>query len=193
MQEPGSSGAPVLHHLSALRGAEELGGLAYVARGHPQDGPVAAGARADGVDGRHVDLRLGELPVQLGHRAHALLATHKEGALGAGEFPLGGPRELLEPRGVPGLPSPEGNNQAVAVAYQTNCDRCNAELVRNELKAYSLNEGASDVPRSAAVQFVVGALVSILTWWIEEKSKLSLAEANAIFRRLTIPAILGKP
>jgi len=68
-----------------------------------------------------------------------------------------------------------------------------AELVRNELKAYSLNEGASEVPRSAAVQFVVGALMSVLTWWLEEKSKLSPAEANAIFRRLTIPAILGKP
>src|SRR5712692_5896299 len=39
-----------------------------------------------------------------------------------------------------------------------------AELVRNELNAYSLNE---------------------------EKSKLSPAEASAIFRRLTIPAILG--
>ena len=66
-----------------------------------------------------------------------------------------------------------------------------AELARNELKAYSLNEGSSDVPRSAAVQFVVGALMSILTWWIEERSKLSPAEANAIFRRLTIPAILN--
>jgi hypothetical protein len=32
--------------------------------------------------------------------------------------------------------------------------------------------------------------MSILTWWIEEKSKLSPAEASAIFRRLTIPAIL---
>jgi hypothetical protein len=28
-----------------------------------------------------------------------------------------------------------------------------AELVRNELKAYSLNDGPSDVPKSAAVQF----------------------------------------
>jgi len=67
-----------------------------------------------------------------------------------------------------------------------------AELLRNELKAYSLHEGSSDVPRSAVIQFVVGALMSVLTWWIEEKSKLSPAEADAIFRRLTIPAILGE-
>src|SRR5712692_4319247 len=93
---PARAGGPALRRPSALRGAEELGGLAHVARGHPQDGPVAAGARADGVDGRHVDLRLGELPVQLGHRTHALLATHQDGALGARELPLGRPRELLE-------------------------------------------------------------------------------------------------
>src|SRR5712692_2039260 len=73
---PARAGAPALRRPSGLRGAEELGGLVHVARGHPQDGPVAAGASADGVDGRHVDLRLGELPVQLGHRTHALLATH---------------------------------------------------------------------------------------------------------------------
>src|SRR6266568_1660071 len=66
-----------------------------------------------------------------------------------------------------------------------------AELARNELKAYSLNEASSGVPRSAAVQVVVGALMSILTWWIEERSKLPPAESNAIFRRLTITSILN--
>src|SRR5882672_425881 len=93
---PARAGAPALRRPSALLGAEELGGLAHVARGHPQDGPVTAGASADGVDGRHVDLRLGELPVQLGHRTDALLATHQDGTLGAGELPFGRPRELLE-------------------------------------------------------------------------------------------------
>src|SRR5215471_14597806 len=75
--------APALRRPSGLRGAQELGGLANVARGHPQDGAVATGASTDGVDSRHVDLRLGKLPVQLGRRPHAVLATHKEGGLGA--------------------------------------------------------------------------------------------------------------
>src|SRR5262249_57207495 len=87
---------------SGRRGGRELGGLASVERGHPQDGGVATGASRDGVDSRHVDLRLGKLPVQLGRRPHAVLATHKEGGLGARELPLGRPPELLERRRIGG-------------------------------------------------------------------------------------------
>ncbi len=65
-----------------------------------------------------------------------------------------------------------------------------ADLVRNDLKTLSPNERSSDLPRSAVIHFVVGALMSVVTWWLDERSKLSPAEANAIFRRLTLPAIL---
>jgi len=71
-----------------------------------------------------------------------------------------------------------------------------ADLVRNDLKTLSPNErSSSDVPRNAVVHFVVGALISVITWWLDERSKLSPAEADAIFRRLTLPAILnqGRP
>src|SRR5262245_14304281 len=37
---------------------------------------------------------------------------------------------------------------------------------------------------------VVWRCMSVVTWWLDERSKLSPAEANAIFRRLTLPAIL---
>ena len=65
-----------------------------------------------------------------------------------------------------------------------------AELVRNDLARLSPGEGPAGIPRSAVIQFVVGALMAVVTWWLDEKSSLSPGEANAIFRRMTIPAIL---
>jgi len=64
-----------------------------------------------------------------------------------------------------------------------------AELVQNDLKTLSANEYRSDLPKNAVTHFVVGALISVITWWLDERSKLSPAEADAIFRRLTLPAI----
>lgn len=63
------------------------------------------------------------------------------------------------------------------------------QLVREELSELLPQSAQDDVPRSALIQFVVGALMSIRTWWLEGGSKLTPAQADAIFRRLTIPAI----
>ncbi len=48
----------------------------------------------------------------------------------------------------------------------------------------------ADLPRNAVIYFVVGAVMSVIIWWLEERSKLSPVEVDAIFRRLTLPAIL---
>ena len=64
-----------------------------------------------------------------------------------------------------------------------------AELVQNDLKTLSSKERLTDVPNGAVTQFVVGALISVITWWLDERSKLPPAEADAIFRRLTLSAI----
>ena len=67
-----------------------------------------------------------------------------------------------------------------------------AELVQNDLKTFSPNERPADVPRNAVTHFVVGALISVITWWLDERSKLPPAEADAIFRRLTLPSVLAR-
>lgn len=64
------------------------------------------------------------------------------------------------------------------------------ELVRSDLKTVRANECAPELPRNVVIQFVVGSLMSVVTWWLDERSKLSPAEADALFRRLTLPAIL---
>jgi AcrR family transcriptional regulator len=63
-----------------------------------------------------------------------------------------------------------------------------AELIETDLKMLPTSDRRSDVPRSALTQFVVGALLSVITWWVDERSKLSPVEANEIFRRLILPS-----
>jgi hypothetical protein len=65
-----------------------------------------------------------------------------------------------------------------------------ADLVRNDLKTISQDEQLSDTPRNAVIHFVVGSLMSMITWWMDDRSKRSPAEVDAIFQKLTLPAIL---
>lgn len=69
-----------------------------------------------------------------------------------------------------------------------------SDLVREDLAA--LAPRGHDVPIDALVEYAVGALMAILTWWADLRSGApTAAEADALFRRLTIPglvAALGK-
>ena len=64
-----------------------------------------------------------------------------------------------------------------------------ADLVRRDLAAMAPPEEGGPVPRSALVHFVVGALIAMLTWWTERNCDLPPASVDAMFRRLTIPAL----
>jgi AcrR family transcriptional regulator len=64
-----------------------------------------------------------------------------------------------------------------------------AELVRAELPVAKHGDPARSVPRDAAIQFVVDAMLSIILWWVEKSPRLAPVEAEGIFRRLTVPAI----
>jgi len=69
------------------------------------------------------------------------------------------------------------------------CQHVGCYDVRHDLRT-AKPEGRTDkIPRDAVVQFTVHALFSILLWWLEHNPKLSPAEADAIFRRLTLPAL----
>ena len=60
------------------------------------------------------------------------------------------------------------------------------DLVRKELSAAWAGDVAS---RELAVQFVVGAFLSVLTWWLERKPRLQPAEVDGIFRRLAFDGL----
>src|SRR5256885_7612254 len=47
-----------------------------------------------------------------------------------------------------------------------------SELVRNELPASAGRNSADTVPRELVVQYVVGALMAVMTWWLDGGAKL---------------------
>jgi AcrR family transcriptional regulator len=63
------------------------------------------------------------------------------------------------------------------------------QLVREDVKAM-VSEGRKDlVPAEATVHFIAGGLFGLLMWWLNGKMRISVEEANRIFRQLSIPAL----
>lgn len=63
------------------------------------------------------------------------------------------------------------------------------EVIRHELRRAQAEDHSNEIPRDAVVQFTTDALFSVLIWWFECSPKLSPAKVDAIFRRLTLPAL----
>ena len=60
-----------------------------------------------------------------------------------------------------------------------------ADVVREELAAAA----GSGVPAGALEQYVVASFLAVLTWWLDHRTGLSPAEADALFRRLVLPGL----
>jgi len=64
-----------------------------------------------------------------------------------------------------------------------------SDLVRNELAATDGRNAADDVPRELVVQYVVGAFMAVMTWWLDGGAKLPPKRIDAMFRRLAAEGI----
>lgn len=62
-----------------------------------------------------------------------------------------------------------------------------SELVGEDFDALGLG-GAG---RTASVQFIVGGLMALMTWWLEHRRTMPAAEIDARFRALALPALLA--
>ena len=76
------------------------------------------------------------------------------------------------------------------VTLDRHMRRMLAELVREELASWP---GARRSSRAleVAVQFVSGALWSLMVWWIASRARLSADEVNTHFRRLAFQGLDG--
>lgn len=63
-------------------------------------------------------------------------------------------------------------------------------LVRNELAATADKNSADVIPRELVVQYVVGAYMAVLTWWLDGGAKLPPHRVDAMFRRLASEGIM---
>jgi AcrR family transcriptional regulator len=79
-----------------------------------------------------------------------------------------------------------GRGGAVAI---NEIRRVLSEMVKKELSGVRHDEA---VPHEVRIQFVVSAFLTVLTWWLEQRPKLTPSQVAMIFRRLVIKGI-GPP
>lgn len=64
-----------------------------------------------------------------------------------------------------------------------------SELIRSEFAGPVGKKSVDIIPRELAVQYVVGAFMAVMTWWLDGGAKLPPQRIDAIFRRLAIEGI----
>jgi len=65
-----------------------------------------------------------------------------------------------------------------------------SDLVCDELAATADKNSADVVPRELVVEYVVGAYMAVLTWWLDGGAKLPPEQMDAVFRRLATQGII---
>lgn len=63
------------------------------------------------------------------------------------------------------------------------------DLVREDVREALPRTEHAGMPSEALVQFIAGALFGVLTWWLDARTRPSVAEIDTLFRRLAIPAL----
>lgn len=63
------------------------------------------------------------------------------------------------------------------------------DLVIEDLRFVDIASYTQSIPRKAMIQFIVGSMMSVLTWWIDAPEQYTASEVDAIFRQLTLAAI----
>lgn len=64
-----------------------------------------------------------------------------------------------------------------------------SDLVRDELAAIGGKKSEDAIPRELVVQYVVGAYMAVLTWWLDGGAKLAPQRLDIMFRRLATQGI----
>lgn len=77
-----------------------------------------------------------------------------------------------------------GGAIALGMARQILCD-----LVRGELAEAADKGPKDDMPRELVVQYIVGAYMAVLTWWLNGGAKLAPQRIDAMFQRLATEGI----
>jgi hypothetical protein len=65
-----------------------------------------------------------------------------------------------------------------------------SDLVRSELAETANKKSADVAPRELVVQYVVGAFMAVMTWWLDGGAKLPPAQIDAVFRHLATEGII---
>jgi AcrR family transcriptional regulator len=66
-----------------------------------------------------------------------------------------------------------------------------SDLLRRELATSDRAASAEDMPRELVIQIVIGAYMTVLTWWLDSGAKLPPRQMDAVFRRLATEGLLS--
>jgi len=66
-----------------------------------------------------------------------------------------------------------------------------AERMREELIARPADADGQNAPQEFVVQYVVGAFMAVLQWWLDWHSNLSAVKVDAMFRRMAMHGIIA--
>jgi hypothetical protein len=77
-----------------------------------------------------------------------------------------------------------GGVVALGTIRQTLCD-----CVRSDLAAIGDKKSKDGIPSEFIVQYVVGAYMAVLTWWLDSGAKLPPHSIDAMFQRLAVDGI----
>lgn len=65
-----------------------------------------------------------------------------------------------------------------------------ADQVRRELKGAGFSSSSTGMPLAFAVQYLVGAFMAVLTWWLDRGAPLSPERMDEMFRTMAPPIAL---
>jgi hypothetical protein len=65
-----------------------------------------------------------------------------------------------------------------------------ADLIAVDMKARAFKGKTAE--RNLAVQYIAGAFMAVLMWWIAQDAKLPPQEVDAMFRRLVMEGVAGE-
>ena len=65
------------------------------------------------------------------------------------------------------------------------------ELIRRECKAeiQKIRSARSEVPVDLFVHYLTSSFLSVLTWWLDRRSRLSPSQIDEVFRALVLPTV----
>jgi AcrR family transcriptional regulator len=78
------------------------------------------------------------------------------------------------------LAKSRGGAIALSTIRKILCD-----LVRNELPTAVAENSVDAIPHDLIIQYVVGAYMAVLTWWLDGGAKLPPQRVDAMFRQMT--------
>jgi len=64
-----------------------------------------------------------------------------------------------------------------------------SDLLRAELAATSTGAAVNAVPRELVIEYIVGAYMAVMTWWLDGSAKLSPQRMDEMFRRFATESV----